>query len=104
MKKRLLLLFALLYGAATFSQVNQIDNNLALGLVKANSKAIGISENDIRDLIVSATYQTTDGIRMVYLQQTFRQIPVFNQMQVLAFKEGKLVSASGSRIQKIEHL
>ncbi len=104
MKKQLLLFFALVYGLTTIAQVNKGDNDIALGLIKANSKSIGLSGKDMDNLVVSSTYQTTEGIRMVYLQQTFQHIPVFNQMQVLAFKNGKLVSASGLRIQKIESM
>ncbi len=102
MKKKLLLFFALVYCASTIAQVSKQENELALNLVRANSKTIGLSENDMNNLVVSSTYQTiTDGIRMVYLQQTFKQIPVFNQMQVLAFKNGKLVSVTGDRIQNM---
>ncbi len=103
MKKQLLLFFALIFGLTTIAQVNKSENDLALNLVKTNNKSIGLSGKDMDNLVVSGTYQT-DGIRMVYVQQTFMQIPVFNQMQVLAFKNGNLVSVSGSRIQKIEHL
>ena len=41
---------------------------------------------------------------MVYLQQSFKDIPVFNQMQVLAFKGDKLVSATGGRIPGLDKL
>jgi hypothetical protein len=33
---------------------------------------------------------------MVYLQQTYRNIPVFNKMLVMAFRGGQLLSNSGS--------
>ncbi len=104
MKKQLLLLFALIYGFTTTAQVSKAQEKLALDLVKINSKTIGLSEKDMENLAVSSTYETSDKIRMVYLQQTFKAIPVFNQMQVLAFRNDKLVSASGLRIQKIEQL
>ncbi|MBC7535239.1 MAG: M36 family metallopeptidase [Ferruginibacter sp.] len=105
MKKHLLLFFALIYCITGIAQFNKEENQLALALVKANSKALSLSDKDMDNLLVSSTYQTTtDRIRMVYLQQTFKGIPVFNQMQVLAFKNSELVSASGGRITGIEQL
>ena len=105
MKKHLLLFFALIYCVAGIAQFSKEENQLALNLVKANSKALGLNEKDMGNLLVSSTYQTTtDRIRMVYLQQTFKGIPVYNQMQVLAFKNSRLVSASGGRIKNLEQL
>lgn len=105
MKKQLLLLLAVLLGTLSFAQVNKNEEQLALDLVRAHSKTIGLSDNDLNNLVVSSTYQTiADGIRMVYLQQTYQRIPIFNQMQVLAFKNGKLVSASGLRIANAEQV
>jgi Zn-dependent metalloprotease len=37
----------------------------------------------------------------VYVQQTYKGIDVFNAIQAVAFKNGKLVSASGSRINQV---
>ncbi|MFT3909182.1 MAG: M36 family metallopeptidase [Ferruginibacter sp.] len=105
MKRKLLLFFALFYCASAIAQVSKQENDLALNLVRANSKTIGLSENDMNNLVVSSTYQTiADGIRMVYLQQTFKQIPVFNQMQVLAFKNDRLVSVAGARVANIDKI
>ncbi|MEO6670653.1 MAG: M36 family metallopeptidase [Ferruginibacter sp.] len=102
MKKQLLLFFALIYwGATCIAQVNKQQHEHALSLVRASSKAIGISEKDLDNLVVSSAYQTSDGIMMVYLQQTFKGIPLFNQMQVLAFRNGKLVSQAGLPIPQI---
>ncbi len=40
---------------------------------------------------------------MVYLQQTFKGVLVFNQIQTIAFKNEKVVSQSGSFIKGIEN-
>ena len=54
---------------------------------------------------VSSTYFTpASQLRMVYLQQTYAGIPVFNQMQVLAFKNQLLQSYTGNRIGLIDQL
>ena len=74
-------------------------------MVTANHDAIGLSADDLNNLKVSSTYQEAgNGIRMVYLQQTFKGIPVYNQMQILAFRDGKLLSKAGDRIGSIEKL
>lgn len=101
--KNLTIIDAIIGAFVSKAQITKGENDLALQLVRNNSAAIGLSKEDINNLFVSSTYQTSSGgIRMIYLQQSFREIPVFNQMQVLAFKNDKLVSVSGSRIQGIE--
>jgi hypothetical protein len=57
----------------------------------------------IPDFIVSSTYQIpgTD-IVMVYLQQAYKGIPVYNQMKTLAFKGGKIASEAGDFIPSME--
>ena len=103
MKKQLLLFFALILGLSSFAQVSKNENQLAMDLVKANAKSIGLTDTDINNVTVSSTYETVaDHLRMVYLQQTYKGIPVFNQMHVLAFRNNKLVSVTGGRIDAIE--
>ena len=71
-------------------------------LVTKNSATLGLSKEDLGNVIISDSY--TDriaGTRMIYLQQAFKGIPVYNQLQVLAFKSGSLVSRSGSFIASI---
>jgi extracellular elastinolytic metalloproteinase len=105
MKKFLFSVFAILLSIVSFAQINQADRNTALSLIKSNLKQIGLSENDYNNLDVSSTYLIEQSnIRMVYLIQTFKGIQVFNKMQVLAFKNGSLVSATGGRVGQIEQL
>lgn len=97
----------LLFAVAVFSlsviqaQVTEADASLAKELVTKNSTAIGLSGDDVNNTIVSSTYLSADGIRMVYLYQSYKGIPVYNQMHVLAFKNGLLVSKAGGRIPDI---
>ncbi len=94
MKKLLLLTVLLNCVFLSFAQVDE--RKAAMQLVESNKLAIGLSTTDLRDAIIHTTYQVpTSDIRMVYLQQGYKGIPVYNQMQVLAFRNGKMVSNAG---------
>ena len=83
------------------AQVN--DNLLAQQLVVKNADSIGFSKNDLGNYVVSSSYfNESSGTQMVYLNQTFKGLPVYNQMVVLAFKGGKLISKAGSFLPNME--
>ena len=85
------------------AQVSDADRNEALQLINANKAAIGLSTDDLNNLLVSGSYiDKTTGTRYVYLQQTYKEIPVYNQLQVLAFRNGSLLSKTGERIGSID--
>ncbi|HNP55296.1 MAG TPA: M36 family metallopeptidase, partial [Ferruginibacter sp.] len=72
-------------------------------MVYKNQQAIGLTDADIRNSVISDTYfNRTSGTRLVYLQQTYLDIPVYNQILTLSFKDGRLVYKSGQRILGIE--
>jgi hypothetical protein len=96
----LLALFAI--STHVFAQPTEADIKSAKALIKSQSTVIGLTEKDQQDIRISSTYKTSDGIQMVYAQQSFRGIPVYNQLQVLAFRDGKLVSNTGSRRSDLE--
>src|SRR5690606_35593845 len=76
-----------------------IDPAKAFQLISANSKTLGLMPEDISNSRISSAYHNqTAGTDMVYLQQTYLGLPVHNQIQSLAFKNGSLVSAFGQRI------
>ena len=101
MKKILLLTVAILGIYSLKAQLN--DKHEALQLVIKNNTAIGLTNDELNNAIISDTYfDKTSGSRLVYLQQAFKGIPVYNQLLVLAFKDGKLASRSGSFISSIE--
>src|SRR5258705_12519260 len=103
MKKFLLLSVILVFVLVAKAQLSENDRNIALQLVQKNSSGIGLLPNDLDNSIITGTYIIPgSAIRMVYLQQSFRSIPVYNHLHVLAFKEDKLVSVAGNRIASIE--
>jgi hypothetical protein len=103
MKKYLLLSVILICSFTIKAQVSNNDRNIALQLVQKNSPVIGINQQDVDNSIITGTYIIPgSAIRMVYLQQSYKNIPVYNKLHVLAFKNEKLVSTAGSRIGTIE--
>jgi extracellular elastinolytic metalloproteinase len=75
------------------------ESQKAMALVKKNAAAIGLSNDDITNSRISSTYDDAlSGTTLVYLQQTYKGIDVDKTIKVLAFKNGTLVSSSGSRI------
>jgi uncharacterized repeat protein (TIGR01451 family) len=101
--KRILLFSSFIF-LNFFSKAQHLDKQKAMSLVVKNATAIGLSDTDIYNAIVSDAYpNTTSGLTMVYLQQSFKSLPVFNQLQTLAFKNDLLVSNFGHRIDDIEN-
>jgi len=99
-----LLLFILVFGFY-FSNAQIDDLGKARELISKNNSLIGLFGSDIDNYIISNSYfDNTTGLRMVYLQQSYLGLPVYNQLQTLAFKNEKLVAKSGGRITGIEKL
>jgi Zn-dependent metalloprotease len=100
--KKFLLLSALL-PLSLILKAQDIDKNKAFDLVQRNTTAIGLTENDLKNVLITNAYVSNpSGLELVYLQQSHMGLPVFNQMHVLAFKNGVLVSKSGGRIAEIQ--
>ncbi|MEP7254523.1 MAG: M36 family metallopeptidase [Ferruginibacter sp.] len=103
MRKILLFIFTLCTFYISKAQTGDADKIAALQLVSANRAAIGLSADDLNNLAVSSSYvDRNSGIRYVYLIQTYLDIPVYNQMQVLTFRNDKLLSKAGGRITAID--
>lgn len=104
MKKKLLSFCAfILFVLVTNAQVE--DQPEAKKLLLNNQKEIGLSANDLNNVIINNAYfDQVAKIDLVYIQQSYLELPVYNQIQILAFKDGKLVSNKGSRITGIEKL
>ncbi|MBK8608582.1 MAG: M36 family metallopeptidase [Chitinophagaceae bacterium] len=98
MKKIFLFLMPLLFCVFSMNaQTFNAEENAAISLVSASKASLGLSADDMNNVQVSSTYyDNTAGVRMVYLNQTYQSIPVYNQMLVLAFKGEKLVSQAGT--------
>lgn len=102
MKKLLLLLFTGFLFQSAKAQLTEAEISDAKALVSKNKQAIGISQAELDNSVLSSTYTTKEGIRLVYLYQGFKNIPVYNQMYVLAFRDGKVVSVAGGGIPMLE--
>lgn len=103
MKKILFFIMALWCVLVTQAQSFDAEKSAALQLVKANQSALRLSADDANNLMVSVSYvDKTSGIRYAYLQQTYKGIPVYNQMQVVTFKNNAVLSNAGGRISGIE--
>ena len=98
MRKIFLFIVPLLFCVFSINaQSINAEENAAISLVSASKAKLGLTADDLGNVMVSNTYyDNASGIRMVYLTQTYQNIPVFNQMLVLAFRGDKLVSQSGS--------
>ncbi len=102
MRQLFSLLAILAISTIAIAQPSQAEISQAKALLKAQAGAIGLTEKDQEETRISSTYKTADGIQMVYAQQSFRGIPVYNQLQVLAFRNGILVSNTGGRRGDLE--
>lgn len=90
---------ALLFMLASQATPAQDLKDKALSLVKSNAAAVGLSDDNVLNSRVSDAYQDAlTGSIFVYLQQTYMGIDVDKSIQVLVFKNGRLVSAAGKRI------
>lgn len=105
MKKIFLLTITVLFCCISNAQIIDKEKVEALQLVKENSVALHLTEEQIENTVVSSTYKNKfAGTTMVYLQQTYKNVLVYNQIQTIAFKDGKMVSQSGFFIKNIERI
>lgn len=81
----------------------QLTSGTATNLVKKNAAELGLSKADLGNMRISNAYvDKISGASLVYVQQTYKGVDVFNSIQTYAFKNEKLVSAAGGRIATIE--
>ncbi|MDB5201694.1 MAG: type sorting protein [Ferruginibacter sp.] len=100
--KKLLLFFVVLCTTATL-YAQTLTDVAARNLLSRNSNALGLSKQDMENVIVANAYHNKSaGTDMIYLQQAFKGLPVYNQLLVLAFKNGQLVSNAGARVSGME--
>jgi len=104
MRKIFLFIVPLLFCVFSIkAQTTSAEENAALSLVSASKAKLGLSAEDLSNVMVSSTsYDNATGIRMVYLLQTYQGIPVFNQMLVLSYRDGKLLSQAGAFNHSLE--
>lgn len=88
-------------GLSLFAQTD--DNAVAMQLVRKQAAAISLNQSDLDNVIVSNSYfDKISQTRLVYLQQSYLGLPVYNQLLVLAFKDERLVSKSGMFIESMQ--
>ncbi len=102
MKKLHLLMVLLISSFYSSAQNDLVNKQIAFELVKKHAGSIGVSAENLANLSVKETYIVEGStIRMVYLQQNVSGIPIYNQIQVLAFKNDKLVSNAGELLKVV---
>ena len=97
-------IFALLCIFATNAnaQSGNFSKEQALQLVKENAAGIGFTADDINNLVVSdAYYDKTSQANLVYVQQTYKGVRIYNAIKTLAFRNGKSMSSAGSFFAKL---
>ena len=73
-------------------------------LLEKEHNNIGITTDQLLQTKISNSYTSCDGLTIVYLQQTYQGLPIFNSMKVVAFKGSKLVSNFGNYINCVDEL
>ena len=97
-----LILIGVLIANLGFSQKKQSPEEVAFNLIKKNIAKTGLSGADLKNLRITNVYENKmAGTTMVYAQQTYKEIGVYNAIKVMAFKNEELVSVSGVTIPKI---
>ena len=84
---------------ADSASAQELTAQAASSLVRTNASSLGLSKNDLTNMRISSAYiDKTSGATLVYVQQTYKGADVFNAIQVYAFKNGKVVTASGAPV------
>jgi len=97
-------LFCILLFSVLKTMAQQADEKAAIELVRKNASIIGLSKTDLFDSRISDAYTDESGVTIIYLQQTYKGIDVFNSVQTAAFQKDQLVSLSGKRIINISQM
>jgi len=72
------------------SKAQNVDVNHVKQIIVKNASALGLNKEDLLNYRVSdAYYDGTTGLTMVYLQQTFKGVDVYNAIMSIALKNEK---------------
>jgi extracellular elastinolytic metalloproteinase len=75
-----------------------------LQLVKKHSVQLHVNADDLRGAVLSSGYtDQSTGISYLYLQQTYRDIKVYNSLITVAVKNNRIVYSSGKFIDSISN-
>ena len=89
------LLFLSLHTSSIYGQ-SSFNKEQALHLVSENAAGLGLTTADISGVLVSDAYfDKIANVNMVYIQQTYKGVPIYNSIKTIAFRNGKVVSNTG---------
>jgi Fungalysin metallopeptidase (M36)/Ig-like domain CHU_C associated/Secretion system C-terminal sorting domain len=78
----------------------KFDAVAAMKLVADNKAALQLTDEEISNSeVIYAYHNKFTDCELVYLQQHFKGLPIYNVVQTLAFKNNVLVSKAGNRIK-----
>jgi hypothetical protein len=101
--KKLLVVIALF--TSFFVNAQELNKQVVINLLEKNKESIGLSILDIENSIITNAYKSpSSGLTFIYLQQSHNGLPIFNQLKTIVFKDEKLVSNEGFRIENIDVL
>lgn len=96
-----LLLVTLLCGTQMQAQ-QVISNESVMKLISENANKLMLTTDDQSNSRISSAYQDNrTGLLLVYLQQTYKGVDVYNSIQTIGFKNGKAISFTGTRVPKM---
>ena len=85
------------------ARAQEISAGLAKDLIRENSTFLNFSQIDIENSLISNAYvDKISGAQLIYLQQSYKGVPVFNSIQVVTLKNNRGFNVNGNRIQNIE--
>ena len=100
LRNYILTALVLLFSINAFAQ--ELTTDQALKMVGKNSSHIGLNADDIENVIVTNSYKDKlSGLNLIYLQQSYQGVPVYNSLQIVVLKDEAVQSVTGSRIAKL---
>ena len=88
-----------------YIHAQQIQAKQAFDLVAKNASFLNLSSDDIQNSMVANAYlDKISKTQLIYLQQSYQGVPVYNTIQVIVLKNDQAISVSGNRIFKIEEV
>lgn len=95
--------FLCVLGSLSIAFAQEIAPSDAKQILTKNLSSLQLSPQDIENTEVTRSYtDKTSGLQLFYLQQTYKGLPVYNSIQIIALKDDKVVSNSGKRVANIE--
>ena len=88
--------------SAANAQNKAFTKEQGLQLVRENAATLGFTPDNINEIVVSdAYYDKTANVNLVYVQQTYKGVKIYNAIKAIAFRNGKVMSNSGTFYNKL---